>query len=339
MRPRRLRLALASILLLTPTASATTLKIATIAPGGSSWLVEMQATAARIAERTQGRVKLKFYPGGVMGNDQTVLRKMRAGQLHGAALPSGALGRIHPDVDLYSLPLMFRSYAEIDHVRERMDPPLIAALESKGFVALALSENGFAYFMSARPTRRVSDLSGARVWLPEGDVMSGTALEVFGVSPVQLPLADVYTALQTGLVDTVAAPPMGAIAFQWHTKVKYLTDVPLIYLLGLLVVDTRAWSRIEPADQAVVRELVQSANARLQQANRAGEENAREALQQQGIAFVTASSPEEIERWHDLTRQALIELRARKIYSDERIDRMQALLKEYRQPGGEVGAR
>jgi TRAP-type C4-dicarboxylate transport system substrate-binding protein len=335
---RSLSLALASTLLLATGAPARTLKIATIAPGGSSWMREMQDTAGEIALRTQGRVVLKFYPGGVMGNDQTVLRKMRAGQLQGGAFPSGTLGRILPDVNLYSLPLMFRSYDEVDFVRKQMDADLTTALEREGFIALALSDNGFAYLMSTRPVRAVGDLAGARVWIPEDDVMSQTALEVLGVSPVQLPLADVYTALQTGLVDTVAAPPMGTVAFQWHTKVKYLTDVPLMYLLGLLVVDAKAWSQLRSDDRSVVRELVRDATRRLDAANRAGEENAREALQRQGIEFVEASSPEELERWHDITRQALVELRDRKIYSDERIDRIQGQLEGYRRGERRLGS-
>jgi TRAP-type C4-dicarboxylate transport system substrate-binding protein len=339
MRRRSLSLALVSMLLCATSAPARTLKIATIAPGGSSWMREMQGTAGEIAERTQGRVVLKFYPGGVMGNDQTVLRKMRAGQLQGGAFPSGTLGRILPDVNLYSLPLMFRSYDEVDFVRKQMDADLVAALEREGFIALALSDNGFAYLMSTRPVRAVGDLAGARVWIPQDDVMSQTALEVLGVSPVQLPLADVYTALQTGLVDTVAAPPMGTVAFQWHTKVKYLTDVPLMYLLGLLVVDAKAWRQLLPDDQRVVRELVREATRRLDAANRAGEVNAREALQRQGIEFVEASSPAELERWHDITRRALVELRARKIYSDERIDRMQRELEAYRRQDRPVGSR
>jgi TRAP-type C4-dicarboxylate transport system substrate-binding protein len=339
MTRRRLCLALASTLLLASSAPAKTLKIATIAPGGSSWMREMQDTAGEIAVQTQGRVTLKFYPGGVMGNDQTVLRKMRAGQLQGGAFPSGTLGRILPDLDLYSLPLMFRSYDEVDFVREQMDADLSAALEREGFIALALSDNGFAYLMSTRPVRAVGDLAGARVWIPEDDVMSQTALEVLGVSPVQLPLADVYTALQTGLVDTVAAPPIGTVAFQWHTKVKYLTDVPLMYLLGLLVVDAKVWRQLQPGDQGVVRKLVRDATRRLDAANRAGEVNAREALRRQGIEFVAASSPEELERWHDITRQALAELRARKIYSNERIDRMQRQLEAYRRGDRSLGSR
>jgi TRAP-type C4-dicarboxylate transport system substrate-binding protein len=178
--------------------------------------------------------------------------------------------------------------------------------------------------------RQVSDLSGARVWTREGDAMSETALEIAGVSPVQLALSDVYTALQTGLVDTVAAPAMGAIALQWHTKVRYLTDVPLTYLTGVFVIAADDFAKLETGDQRIVREKVRAAAQRLDADGRKGEEEARQALRDQGIEFVSATTPEEIERWHAISRQALVDLRQRHIYSDALIDELQAHLEDYR---------
>jgi len=316
-------------------AAEMTLKLATIAPGGSSSIQEMKRAGDEIEKATEGRVKLKFYPGGVMGNDETVLRKMRIGQLHGGAFPSGSLAKLVPNVDLYSLPLMFRSYEEVEYVRARLDSDLVAEMEKKGLIVAALSDNGFAYFMSVRPVRAVGDLDGAKVWIPQGDVMSETALRTAGVSPIQLPLPDVYTGLQTGLVDTVAAPPIGAIAFQWHTKVKYVTDAPLMYLLGLLVVDVKAWSKIQPADREVVRKYLSAASARLDKANRSGDRSAFEALQKQGIETVEPASAEELERWRDIGRRSVAALRAKGIYSNDRIDRIEKYLAEYRRSNGD----
>lgn len=323
-------LALAGPLALANSAAARTLKIATVVPEGSAWMQEMRAVGKTIEEKTQGRVRFKFYPGGIMGNDKTVLRKIRAGQLQGGGFTSGALAQVYPDIELYGLPLMLRSYAETDYVRARMDDALIAGLEQAGFVALALTDGGFAYMMSKRPMRQVGDLGGAKVWTREGDVMSQTAFEIAGVSPVQLSLSDVYTALQTGLVDTVAAPAMGAIALQWHTKTKYLTDVPLTYLTGALVIDRGVFSGLQSEDQQVIREEVREAARRLDAENRKGEQSARQALREQGIEFLTAPDSQEIDRWHDIARQALVELRGKKIYSDVLIDELQGHLEEFR---------
>jgi TRAP-type C4-dicarboxylate transport system substrate-binding protein len=333
MSPRRalLTFAVAALLVLAESAAARTLKIATVVPEGSAWMQEMRTVARRIGERTEGRVRFKFYPGGVMGNDKTILRKIRAGQLQGAGFTGGALAQIYPDIEIYGFPLLLRSYAEVDYVRARMDEALIEGLEASGFVALAISDGGFAYLMSQRPMRQVSDLSGAKVWIREGDVMSHTAFEIAGVSPVQLSLADVYTALQTGLVDTVAGPAMGAIALQWHTKVKYLTDFPLTYLTGAFVIDRRVFAELEIEDQRLIRKEVGEAARRLDAASRVGEQSARRALRDHGIEFVTATTSEEIDRWHDISHQALAELRRRQIYSDALVDTLLQHLEDYRE--------
>jgi len=311
-------------------ASARTLKIATIVPDGSSWLSEMRKAGEEIKEKTQGRVKLKFYPGGVMGGDKTVLRKVRAGQLHGGAFTSGALAAVYPDIELYSLPLLFRDYDEVDFVRSRLDEQLMQGLARNGFEALAITDGGFAYVLSQKPIRKVEDMKGTRVWLVEDDKMTDVALRIAGVAPVPLPIADVYTALQTGLVDTVAAPPIGAIAFQWHTRVNYLTDVPIMYLAGIFAVDQKAFSRISKKDRKVVREVVSAAAKRLDKANRADEINAREALGNQGIEFVSALSRDEVQRWRSISSQAISEMRGSGRYSDEMISEILTLLQEHR---------
>lgn len=325
-----LLLVVAGLLALPASAPARTIKIATVVPEGSAWVKEMRKVGVEIEQKTQGRVRFKFYPGGIMGNDKTVLRKIRAGQLQGGAFSSGALAQVYPDVELYGLPLMFRDYDEVDYVRERMDEEVIAGLERAGFVALAITDGGFAYLMSQRPMRQVSDLGGAKVWTQEGDVMSETALKTAGVSPVQLSLADVYTALQTGLVDTVGAPAMAAIALQWHTKVKYLTDVPLTYVTGAFVIDGKVFATLKPEDQRVIREVVREAAQQLDAGSREGEQSALRALREQGIQFVSAATPAEEERWHDITREALVVLRKRQIYSDAMLDEIERLLEEYR---------
>ncbi len=316
--------------LVAASAQAQTLKIATVVPDGSAWMREMRQAGAEIKERTEGRVKLKFYPGGIMGDDATVLRKMRVGQLQGGAFTSGGLRGLYPDIDIYSLPLTFRSYAEVDYVRARMDERIRKGLEESGLVVLAISDGGYAHLLSQKPIRNAEDLKGTRLWVLENDVTSRTALEIAGVSPVPLSIADVYTGLQTGLVDAVAAPPMAAIAFQWHTKVKYFTDVPLMYLIGVVAVDRKAFAKIRADDRAVVREVIAAAARQLDTKGRIDDARAREALFNQGIESVTASSPEELERWHRIADQAQGKLRSQGVYSNEVVDALHSHLEEFR---------
>jgi len=184
--------------------------------------------------------------------------------------------------------------------------------------------------LSQKPIRKVEDMEGTRVWLVEDDKMTDVALRIAGVAPVPLPIADVYTALQTGLVDTVAAPPIGAIAFQWHTRVRYLTDVPIMYLAGVFAVDKKVFAKISAKDRNVIREVVEAAAKRLDQANRADEANAREALKNQGIEFVSASSRDEVQRWRSIGSQATTEMRGTGRYSDALISEILMLLQEHR---------
>lgn len=269
---------------------AVTLKIATISPDGTRWMKELKSAAKEIKQQTEGRVKFRFYPGGVMGNDQSVMRKMRIGQLHGGAITGGGLQKIYPDSQVYSLPMIFHSHQEVDYVRSRMDKTIIDGLYDKGYVSFGLSEGGFAYLMSSKT---IDDLKGMRrnkVWTPDGDRISRAAFESIGISPISLPLTDVLTGLQTGLIDTVAASPMGAIALQWHSKVKYLNETPLSYLYGTLIVSRKAFKKLSENDQEIVRKIMSETFARLDVINRNDNSKAFAALKQQGLEFVTLSS-------------------------------------------------
>ncbi len=308
---------------------ARTLKIATLAPDGTSWMKEMRAGAEEVKSRTGGRVKLKFYPGGVMGNDQSMLRKIRIGQLHGAAVTGGGLVQVYRDSWIYTLPLMFMNYEEVDYVRARVDPLLMAGLEENGLVVLGISEGGFAYMMSTEPLYSVDDLKGQKVWIPEGDVISEVVFDIAGVTPVPLPLADVYTGLQTGLLNTVGSPPIASIAFQWHTKITHLTDVPLSYVAGFLVVDKKAFDRLKREDQAVVREVMGDTLKRLNEMNRADNKQAREALKNQGIEFVRPDA-KEFARWEQIADKANKRLGKDGVYSPEMYKIIQNNLSDYR---------
>ncbi len=315
------RLLVLPILLVSLQAQALTLKIATISPDGTTWMKELRAAAADIKQQTSGRVKIRFYPGGVMGNDKNVLRKMRIGQLHGGAMTGGGLGQIYPDSQIYSLPFAFRNNDEVDYVRARMDDDITQGLYERGYVSFGLAEAGFAYLMSNKPISGIADLNDRKVWIPEGDVISQMAFEAVGISPISLPLPDVLTALQTGLIDTVGASPIGAIALQWHTRVKYVTDTPLMYLYGILIVDRKVFDRIKPEDQKIVRSILVDVFNRLNTINRRENEQARHALAGQGIEFIQPSE-EEKAHWDSAIRDRLIESRGNGYFSRSMLDKL-----------------
>jgi TRAP-type transport system periplasmic protein len=310
-------------------AAGAVLKIATIAPDGTAWMKEMRAAGAEIQKRTGGRVELKFYPGGVMGNDVTVLRKMQIGQLQGGAVTVLALSRVYPDSQLYGLPLLFRSHAEVDYVRARMDPILMEGLARHDLIAFGLAEGGFAYLMSGTPVHRIADLKAEKVWAPEGDVITPTLFKIAGIAPVVLPLADVYTGLQTGLITAVGISASGAIALQWYTKTKFLTDLPVYYTAGALVLDRRAYERLAPADRDVVRDVLTPTFRALDRASRRADEAARTALKNQGIEFVQldAAAREEFER---IAAEARAEIGKQGLYTPELLKALEDHLRDFR---------
>ncbi len=279
----------------TQAVQAATLKIATVTPEGSQWMTEMRASAKEIRERTDGRVDIKYYGGGVMGNDTKVLGRIRIGSLQGGAFTPSALSDIYPDLNLYGLPMVFNSEEEVAYVRERMDAKLAADLEEAGFVNFGFAAGGFASVLSNTPIRSLDDLKGKRVWVPEGDEISYAAMEAMSLSPVTLPLTDVLTGLQTGLIDIVAISPIGALVLQWHTKVKYMTEMPLVYTLGVMAIQKKAFDKISEADQAIVREVMERTYRGFNAANIVDNQEARDALVNAGIELVEFD-PAEIDR-------------------------------------------
>ena len=265
---------------------AATLKIATVTPEGSQWMEDMRASAKEINERTEGRVKIKYYGGGVMGNDQKVLSRIRLRSLQGGAFTPSALVSQYPDLNLYGLPMVFDSEEEAAYARGKLDERLSRGLEEAGWVNFGFAAGGFAILMSNTPIEKFDDLRGKKVWIPEGDQISRRSMEALSLTPVSLPLTDVLTGLQTGLIDIVAMSPVGALVLQWHTKVKYVTELPLVYTLGFMAVDKRAFDKLDAADRAIVREVMERTYDRFDEQNLIDNREARDALLNTGIESV-----------------------------------------------------
>lgn len=324
-----IRYTILTFLFITGAANAQVLKIATLAPDGSAWMNRMKAGAKEITERTDNRVSFKFYPGGVMGDDKAVLRKIKIGQLHGAALPSGSLAPYYPDSQVYSLPLRFRSFDEIDYVRSKMDSVLIEGFKKSGFVTFGLSEGGLAYTLSKSPVSSVADLQKLKVWVPDTDAMGISAMQTYGINPIPLSIGDVLTSLQTGLVNTVAASPIAAIALQWHNQVGYLTNLPLLYVYAVFALNEKTYNKIAPADQKIVSEVMTRTFHGIDQQNRKDNIAAFAALQTQGIQLVEPN-PETLDEWYEKAEESVNEMVSRQIISADILHRLNQLLKEYR---------
>ena len=308
---------------------AKTLKFATLAPAGTTWMKEIKAGAERVKQRTDGRVKLKFYPGGVMGNDQSVHRKIKIGQLHGGAFTQVGLSGVYPGIQVYGLPMLFRSFDEVDYVRQRIDDVVKQNVAESGFELLGISEGGFARILSKQPMQDLAALRSSKVWLPEGDEVGLTAFRALGISPIALPIADVFTGLQTGLIETVPVNPTSAIAFQWHSSTAYMTDTLINYLVGLLAVKKSVFDKLSSEDQAVLREEMGAVFERLDEINRVDNQAAKEALKQQGIEFVSPK-PGQLEQWRALSEQSIDDMVESGVMPADIVEQVRGHLKDFR---------
>jgi len=319
-----------------PALAQTTLKIATIVPEGTGWMTTMRAASREVEKRTGGRVNFKFYGGGIQGTDSQVRRKMRIGQLHGGVFTSGALRGFQQNSELYALPLLFQSYEEVAYVRARMDGKIRALLEDAGYVNFGFAGGGFAYLISNEPIRSRADMSGLKIWIPEGDRIAHMASDALGISAVTLPLTDVLTGLQTDLIDSVMGPPVGVIVMQWHTAVKYITDLRIAYIFGALIVDGRAFGRISAEDQQVVREVMDETYRGFDRQGVTDDREAYQALLDEGLQTVSLP-PEERQEWQRLIAAATLKAGAEGVFDAALLKELECYLEAFRTQSDDSG--
>ena len=309
---------------------AATFKVATLSPDGSFWMKTMREAGKEVEAATDSRVKFKWYPGGVMGDDKAVLRKMRVGQLQGAALPMGELLSFYPDSQAYGIPFLFNSYDEVDYVRSQLDDTLIAGFAEGGMEVLGIAEGGFGYFLTAEPVRVPADLQQQKVWVPQNDVVSARLAQSIGVTPIPLTLPDVLPGLQTGLVNTVAVSPMGAIVLQWHTRVAHITDIPLMYFCGVISLTGKSFNKLSADDQAVVKAVFGRAFKLIDERNRMDNMKAFEALTNQGVETVVLTEAER-DAWLAMQAPGEQMMQSEGQLSTEALGRIKGLVEAFRQ--------
>jgi TRAP-type transport system periplasmic protein len=306
----------------------TIIKIATLAPEGSSWMKALNLLNTEVMKKTEKRVQFRAYPGGVLGDEMDMLRKMKIGQIQGAVLTSGGLSALFKEIDVLQIPFLFQKYEEVDAVLKKMDGFFRKGFEESGYILLGWSEAGFIYLMSTLPTVSVSDLKKAKVWTWEESPMSKAIFDEAGVKAIPLSVPDVMVGLQTGLVDVVYAPPTGAISLQWFTKIKYLTDLPLAYLAGGMVVRKDTFKQIPPSYQNLVLESSQTHLDTLKTVTRKENREAIEVMAKQGIKIVT-SSKDQIDEFKRLSNKAMSHLGSQS-FSKRILDEVTSILEGYR---------
>ncbi|MDF1630692.1 MAG: TRAP transporter substrate-binding protein DctP [Alcanivoracaceae bacterium] len=323
-----LRIICLIVLCLPALASAMTLRISTLYPEGTSVVSALRAASDEIEKQTEGRVSLRIFPGGVMGDDRAVQRKISIGQLHGALAQGGAFSRFYRDSQILNLPIAFRSYDEVDYVRKTLDPVIRKGFRDNGWVVFGPVDGGFAYVMSQNKVDSVDALRQQKLWLPANDSGSEKAARVFGVSPIMLSVGTVLTSLQTGAIDAFAAPPVAALTLQWHSRVKHMSEVPLLYTYGMLGISNKYFSSLTPADQKVVEQILGDAFAKMDQDSREENLQAYEAIQES--LNMVAPNDEQLAEWRSYADKATTQLVKDGEISKAILDQLNGLLTEFR---------
>ncbi len=303
-----LRALLCSLLLLALPASAKTvytLKFATLIPTGTSWTRILDDWIADVERESGGRIQFKMYPGGVMGDEPDVLRKIRKGQLHGGLFTGYGIGRIYSPARVLEVPFLFKNTDESDYVRNHMMDDFEQGFRDNGFELLGWPEIGFIHLFSKHRIDSLEAMRKRHIWLWQGDPLGEAFFDAAGIAPVPLSIIDVYPQLAArhGSIDTVYVSTFGAIALQWYTKLKYGTHIAVTNAIGALVVSKRFYDKLPPDLKALLKTTGERMSAAIRQQAREENRHSKTLLQQNGVTFVWD--------WDEAPEQEFIAIRDR----------------------------
>ncbi|MFW5920224.1 MAG: TRAP transporter substrate-binding protein DctP, partial [Polyangiales bacterium] len=269
-----------------------TLRIATLAPRGSSWMKVFNAWNASVKKETGGKLQLRFYPGGVAGDERDFIRKMRAGQLDGAAVTSTGLGQVVRPVLVLQVPGLFDEYSKLDKVRKQLDDEIEAKFEDNGYKLLGWGDVGKGRIFSNKPIKKPSDLKSTRPWAWRDDVIFSTFLDGVGANPVRLGVPEVYPALQTGMVDTVPASALAAVSLQWFTKLTHVTKQSNSILIGATILKKDKYDALPDDQRKALMETSKKAHELLSRQIRRDDKRAYKTIKRRGMTEVDISAHE-----------------------------------------------
>jgi TRAP-type C4-dicarboxylate transport system substrate-binding protein len=303
------------------------LRMATLAPNGSSWMRVFSAWKNTVEKRTEGRIRLTFYAGGTAGDERDVVRKMREGQLDGAALTTVGLGQIVRPVLVLQAPGACLSYAEVDAVRTQLAAEFDQEFERSGYKLLGWGDAGLTRIFSNRPILTPNDMRQTRMWSWRDDPNWQAVLSACNVSGVPLGLPEVYPALRTNRINAFPGTAIASVAFQWHTKATHVTRDAAGVVIGAVVIDKKKFDAM-PADlKAVFLETAEQANQLLARTIRRDDQSALDAIVARGVKLVDTSG--------DQAAWAAVNLVAReslagKLYPADFLHRVEAIALEAR---------
>lgn len=292
---RNAALALAAVAYSLSAAAGPELRIATVAPAGSSFHKRLQ-TLGNEWSRGPGGVAMNIY-AGTQGGELQIVRRMRVGQLQGAMLTSVGLAQIERSVTaLQYMPLMFHDWDDVDLVRERLRPDLEKRLRDAGYIVMFWGDAGWVRYFSNKPIQHIKDMKSLRVYASSGDPESVELMKTY-YTPVVLEPDQILLGLRNGMIDALPVPAFLANFNQVPTYAPYMLDLRWAPITGALVVTLKAWNKLDPATQAWLRESSERAGKEMRRASRAEDEQAVQAMKDKLGLKVIPMTPEVEREW------------------------------------------
>ena len=309
-------------------AQAKTIKLATLAPKGSPWHEILLDMAAEWEGAAGGDLKVRIYPGGVLGDEPDMMRKMAIRQIDAAMVTNTGLVKLVPDIWVFVLPMMVRSYSELDFLRAQVGPDLKKQFLAKGYVVLNWGEAGWVRFFSRQPIATPDDLRQMKLFTWAGDPVLENAWRVEGFDVVPLPATDLFTALQSGMVDAYSTTAVASLSFQWFGLAPHMLDLNWAPLVGATLIRVESWEQFPGQVRAKMLAAAEKAGQRFRERTRAFEDEAVRVMVDNGLT-VTRMPPDALARWEAGARRAAEVIRAE--YVDETLaERSRRLLEDYR---------
>ena len=301
MRPRRaITLALAFAVWVVPGAvsqpanaeQATELHIATLAPSSSTWMKVFDAWNLTLKKETNDTLSLRFHAGGSEGDERDYLRKIRAGELDGAALTSTGLGQIVRPALVLSLPGVFTEYKELDAVRAVADERFAGMFDQEGYTVIGWGDVGKTRLFSKHPIERPSDIQQRRPWVWRDDPVFDELMKVLGATASKLALPKVYPALQSGTIDTVWASALAARSLQWSNELAFVSARSSGIVVGATILRKDKYEALTAKQKQALAKTGSRAHRLLNRSVRRDDDKAYRTILSRGVTAIETDEHE-----------------------------------------------
>jgi TRAP-type C4-dicarboxylate transport system substrate-binding protein len=203
-----------------PTVPVTTIRIASLAPPGSSFVKVLKAWSRTLQKETEGRVELRVFSGGSEGSDRDLVKRIKAGKLDAAGVATTGLSMVASELQVLTAPGLLTDDAQLDRAREQLDPKLQKLIEDGGFKLLAWGDGGKNRVFSSTEFTSPADLAGKPAWAGQDNAVALAYVQSLGANPVRVGASSVFPELKDSKLEVVPASAMAAVAFQWSSGTR-----------------------------------------------------------------------------------------------------------------------